>query len=383
MKAYDVLVVGAGPAGSAAAIRLARAGLSVAIAEREAFPRAKVCGEFVSGPTWSLLEALGVAEALRRHAGPPVTTVGFFGGEARAAAPMPGARPGRAIGRHLLDTALLAAAAESGADVYQPATVERIEPEARMQRAQLRLPGGAAAVLHARHVVDAHGSWLRGPFEPLPPAAPRELLGFKARFSRASLPRGLMPLVVFPGGYGGLVETEAGLVSFSCCIRHDVLRQRRHDAASAGDAVLDHVAAHCRGFREAMNGARLEGKWRGAGPIHPGLRPLSRPGTLAVGNAAGEAHPLVAEGIAMALQSGWLAAHHLARGVSPDEAARAYRRDWRAHFLPRIVAAQAFAALAGGVAPAMAAAVRAFPMLLTAGARFSGKSRPVPALEAP
>lgn len=372
MNAFDVVVIGAGPAGSAAAIGLARAGLAVAIVERDEFPRGKVCGEFVSGPTWELLEALGVARALHPHAGPEVRTVGFYGGETVTMAPMPGERSGRAIGRQHLDTVLLGRAIDAGVHAFQPATVEAVTSQAGEQEIHLRRTSGSCT-LRARHVVDAHGSWLRGPYEALPPASPHDLIGFKARFSRAALPQGLMPLVVFPGGYGGLVETEGGLVSFSCCITRAALQSIRSRGRTAGEAVFAHVAEHCRGFREVMEGARIEGTWRGAGPIHPGVRRLSRPGALAVGNAAGEAHPIVAEGISMALQSGWLAARHLASHSAGD-----YARDWRHHFLPRLRAAQAFAHIADRSPPVMRGAVRAFPWLLTVGARFSGKSRPVP-----
>ena len=126
MNDFDIVVIGAGPAGSAAAIRLARAGVAVAIVERDEFPRGKVCGEFVSGPSWDLLEALGVAQALHADAGPPVRSVAFYGREAVATAAMPGGRAGRALGRHRLDTVLLQHAIDAGARAFQPAIVEGI-----------------------------------------------------------------------------------------------------------------------------------------------------------------------------------------------------------------------------------------------------------------
>jgi len=359
VKAFDVLVVGAGPAGSTTALRLARAGMSVVIAEKEAFPRRKVCGEFISGPTWTLLRALGVGDGLQQHAGPPVERVGFFAREAMIEAPMPsrGAAPGRAVGRHHLDAALLQAAAAAGATVMQPMTIR----------------GGE---IPARLVVDAHGSWLRSPFGDLPAPLPSDLLGFKARFTAASLPRGLMPLVLFPGGYGGLVETDARAVSFSCCIRRDTLRSIRTPGDTAGEAIFAHVARHCRGFREALAGARLEDAWLAAGPIRPGFRALHRIREYSVGNAAGEAHPLIAEGISMAIQSGWLLARHLVEYRDPAEAGRRYARAWRRQFATRIRAADAFMRLTRS-APAMAfsmAAVRRFPAVLTWGAAWSGKA---------
>ena len=62
MKPSDALIIGGGPAGSAAAILLAKAGWRVTIVERKEFPRRKVCGEYLSATNWPLLESLGIAE---------------------------------------------------------------------------------------------------------------------------------------------------------------------------------------------------------------------------------------------------------------------------------------------------------------------------------
>ena len=64
---YDAAVVGAGPAGSAAAILLARAGRKVLLVEKDTFPRHKVCGEFLSSDALPLLERLGALRAVEAH----------------------------------------------------------------------------------------------------------------------------------------------------------------------------------------------------------------------------------------------------------------------------------------------------------------------------
>jgi flavin-dependent dehydrogenase len=225
-------------------------------------------------------------------------------------------------------------------------------------------------------VIAAHGSWEPGS---LPTQGrkrqPRDkdLFGFKAHFSGARLAPGLMPLVLFPGGYGGMVHTGGGRVSFSCCIRRDALAACRAalPGAAAGEAVIAHVVGHCRGVRESLAGAALVDSWLAAGPIRPGIRARARDGVFVIGNAAGEAHPLVAEGISMAIQSAWL----LCDGW--EQARPRYAAAWRRQFAPRVHASRLFAALTMTPATrgASIAVMKRIPALLTWGARWSGKAQ--------
>ena len=82
MSSFDLIVIGAGPAGGTAALTAARAGLRVAIVEKCSFPRRKVCGEFISATTWPLLDEIGVGRELAARAGPAVERVGLFAGGA-------------------------------------------------------------------------------------------------------------------------------------------------------------------------------------------------------------------------------------------------------------------------------------------------------------
>jgi flavin-dependent dehydrogenase len=385
---YDAVIVGGGPAGATAAIMLAQAGWAVAVVERKAFPRRKVCGEFISASSWPLLRALGVAGSLAVHAGPEVRRVGFYGGATILSAPMPGgdAGWGRALGREHLDTALLARAAAAGATVLQPATVTALGDG---YTCTVVGPDGTLT-LRAPIVIAAHGSWEPGP---LPTQVQRaaagaaDLFAFKAHFLGAQLPAGLMPLLAFPGGYGGMVHSDNGRVSLSCCVRRETLvrcRQTWPDAR-AGEAVIAHIRAACRGVDEALTGAVREGAWLSAGPIHPGRRPRGRAGLFAVGNAAGEAHPIVAEGISMAIQSAALLCELLiartpavaARALT--EVARDYGRAWDANFVTRLRAAALFAQLAVRPATArlMSAVLTTLPAILTLGAAWSGKTQPL------
>ncbi len=384
---YDAIVIGAGPAGSTAALRLARAGFSVAIVEKVAFPRRKVCGEYISATTWPLFRDLGVAAALDSLAGPPVRRVGLFARDAVVTAAMPAASGGdawgRAVGRYHLDTILLERAIDAGAQAWQPWTVREIRQVDGSHAVTLSGNRRETQELRGRIVVAAHGSWERSPNGSPQPAREGDLIGFKAHFRGSSLAPGLMPLALFPGGYGGMVHGDGGRVSFSCCIRRDALRRCReeHRGLGAGEAVIAHVAETCRGVREALAGARREAAWLSAGPIRPGVRSLASDGVFALGNAAGEAHPLVAEGISMAIQSAWLLGDSVVSAgalsdAAIEAAAERYREEWRRHFSARVRASALFASLMLSPATATLAIglLRRAPAVLTWGAWWSGKS---------
>lgn len=391
MTNFDAVVLGAGPAGGAAALALARAGRAVAIVEKAGFPRRKVCGEFLSATNLALLDRLGVGKAWEAAAGPKVARVALFSGEARIEAPMPsGGGFGRALGRDRLDTLLLDAACDAGVTVFQPWQAVGIRKTGAVQSVALASKDGQTTVT-APVVIAAHGSWEPGtlPTQSRHAHGPGDYLGFKAHFHGAALAPDLMPLLVFPGGYGGMVWADAGRLSVSLCIRRDALEavRARFRGLPAGEAVGAHLAAHCAGARDVLAGAALHGAWLAAGPIRPGMRAPFADDIFRVGNLAGESHPIIAEGISMAMQSGWLLADALAPVDLFDAQARAgagrrYADAWRRQFVARIRAA---ALLAGLTRVPAAAALVAFaagrvPRLLTWGATLSGKTKPVPGL---
>lgn len=360
-RPYDAVVVGAGPAGAVTARLLARGGWHVALVEKTAFPRPKVCGAFLSATAMPLLEACGIAQAYDAVAGPTVTRLGLYAGATIAASP--GRRAwGRALDRATLDTLLRDAAAQAGVTLFQPAQAVGVTRDA------VTLDDGL--VLQARHVVAAAGSWAtKGP---LAITAPSDLFAFKAHFRQTQLPPGLMPLLAFPGGYGGMVHSDDGRMSLSFCIAKRALDEaRRRHGGKAGAAALAHLCATTRGAALALEGASLEGAILATGPIHPGIRPRIQDGVFVVGNGAGESHAIIAEGISMAIQGGGLLAKALLAGRGAD-----YPAVWHRAFATRIRAAALFAGLAmhSGPRNTMRRVIAALPRILDWGAGLAGKS---------
>jgi menaquinone-9 beta-reductase len=398
---YDAIIIGGGPSGATAAVLLAQAGWRVAVVERARFPRRKVCGEFISGTTWPLLRQLGVADPLLEIAGPVVRRVGVYAGDAlvtaELATPTEGAADGgRALGREHLDTLLLQRAADAGAEVWQPCTLSAFVANDDGYTCTIVDKGTREArVLHSRLIIAAHGSWESGPMPTQDfrrPVHASDLFGFKAHFHRSALPPDLMPLLAFPGGYGGMVHTDGGRVSLSCCIRRDQLEQcrQRQPQLKAGAAVLAHIGSSCKGVTLALSSAALDGAWLSSGPLRTGIRTFGRDGIFAVGNAAAEAHPIVAEGISMAIQSATLLCGQLlARADARVDTSRSsqaldgirhdYAMAWRRNFSRRLHMAALFAHLfMRPVSTRIATGLlERFPQLLTKGTRWSGKADPL------
>ena len=136
-------------------------------------------------------------------------------------------------------------------------------------------------------------------------------------------------------------------------------------------------------MRGVLEGANVEGAWLSAGPIRPAIRRFRPDGVFAIGNAAGEAHPIVAEGISMAIQSAFLLAERLVEGgpqpsdAALDSIARRYEAAWRANLASRVHVGAFFARTTMNplTGPAAIGLLSALPGALTLGAHWSGKDR--------
>jgi hypothetical protein len=255
-------IIGGGLAGCAAAIEARRAEASVRLFEQSAFPRHKVCGEFLSAEALPLLERLGV-----RVEGARVTRVRLHLGRSRKVWRL--TEPALGISRHSLDHKLLLRAEECGTEV-------------------VRERGIAGDIL-------ACGRRAAG-------AARPRLFGFKAHFTGPA--DDALDLFFGRRFYAGVVAVEFGRINVCGLAPEDLLREH----GFAPDAL---VAPWTRGLERSM-------PWLFTGPLELGDS-RGGPGSYRAGDALGFIDPFTGSGMLAALSTGMLAGAAAASRISSVE----------------------------------------------------------------
>ncbi|MBV9927775.1 MAG: NAD(P)/FAD-dependent oxidoreductase [Acidobacteria bacterium] len=354
MKAeFDAIIVGGGPAGASAAVHLAASGARVLLAERERFPRDKLCGEFISPECLTHFERLGVSEAMSRGGGARVSETVFYAPSGRGVS-VPsawfGGQGGDALGlsRAEMDARLLARAREIGATVIEKAALASLVVEgARVRGVRLHVEGGDVQEFRARVTLDATGRH-RAVVRRAERDLGREengrherraaLVAFKAHLEGARGAEGVCEIYFYPGGYGGLSPVEKGLSNLCFITRAGDVRA----AASDPERVLREVLLKNRRAAESLKDATARTRWLGVSLEGFGRHePAPFEGLLAVGDAAAFIDPFTGSGMLMALEGGELAARALSDwlargGRNFDEMARHYRRAYAERFGARL-----------------------------------------------
>lgn len=231
------LVIGAGVAGSAAAIALAKAGHAPLIIERSRETGDALCGGFLSWATLKALGELGVTpEALGGH---PVSLVRIHAGKQVAEARVPA--PGMGLSRHRLDTVLLDHALHSGAAVERGVSV-------RSANARSAETGNGASVEGSALFLATGKHGLRGHPRPAPGSAGRDsVAGLRQRLGTgpklAAMAGGAVELFLFDRGYAGLVLQEDGTANLCLAVHKSRLAEAGGQPAELLQQWRDQSAA--------------------------------------------------------------------------------------------------------------------------------------------
>jgi len=304
---FDVVVIGGGPAGSCAAIAAARAGARVALVERSAFPRAKVCGCCLTARAVAELRALGAQESLAGACALETVRIGCGSGSVvleRAS--------GVAIGRDTLDSRLVELAADAGAEVHAECHAQ----VTATGRVRISPRSGASRELAARTVIAADG---------LSGSALDACAGFDWRVARRShiglgavVPQGAVQcepgeirLRVGSAGYIGCVRLPGGSTDIAAAVDPRRLR----DAESAAACAIELLGADARDMATLR-----EARWRGTPLLTRTRARVAAEGILVVGDAAGYIEPFTGEGMTWAITTGSAAGALAARSTDPGRA---------------------------------------------------------------
>ncbi|MBQ0823005.1 NAD-binding protein [Microvirga sp. HBU67558] len=308
----ETVIVGGGLAGASAACILAEAGRPVLLLERDAEPRHKVCGEFLSIEAQTYLARLGVdldglgasrISRLRlvRKRGATEVCLPFVA---------------RGLSRKVLDEALLFQARSRGARIVRGEPVRSIS----VDRSAARIEVDAGGPIIADSVFLATGKHdVRGVKRPTANTT-GDLIGFKLHYrltdDQQRALQSFVEVILFSGGYAGLQMIEQDIANL-CLV---VSRQRFEELGRRWDPLIADMADECPHLAERLQGAQ---------PLY--TRPLSifqipygflhapdesePQGLYRLGDQVGVIPSFTGEGMSIALHSGCLAAAiHLSHG---------------------------------------------------------------------
>lgn len=290
-------IAGGGLAGLTLGIALRRRGVPVRLVEAAAYPRHRVCGEFISGLSETELAELDCGDIFAKAARPR-ETAWFEGGREWLRRDLPAAAIG--LSRHVLDAGLARRFVELGGGL----------------RCGERFSGDGEGVVWATGRPRQGSGWL----------------GLKAHFEGLEL-SAVLELHLQNRGYVGLTKVEEGRVNVCGLFRRSEPLKGGGLPAACREAGLPELA------EKLENAALIAGSLKGVSNFSLGWQPVP-PGRVSVGDAAAMIPPFTGNGMAMAMQSALLVAEPLARwsrGESSwSQTAGVVRREQRIRFGPRL-----------------------------------------------
>lgn len=334
-------IIGAGPAGSSLAIRLANMGIAVTLIERERFPRDKLCGEFISPECRTHFAELGIEDRIATYGGREIGETRFTAINGRTVM-VPsewfGSNNALSLSRAAMDEVMLRRAYELGVETLEGWSATRAEIlNGRIDSLMIRSQTGETRTLSADIFIDAAGR--SGILERLcdsgrTKGARAEIVAFKAHFSGIASLAGRCEIFSFPEGYGGLSPIDNGRSNLCFMVRSRAARHFRGDV----ERILSDLVKQNARARTLLSGSERISRWHSAAIGAFGRRrALPAKNAAAAGDAAAFIDPFTGSGMLMALESARLFSDRVATSVSAEDAVKAYLAAHRQYFRRRLI----------------------------------------------
>ncbi|MGJ1412450.1 NAD(P)/FAD-dependent oxidoreductase [Sphingobacterium thalpophilum] len=328
-KDPDVIIIGGGPAGLTGAIHLSRKGLTVTVIEKYAYPRHKVCGEYLSNEVLPYLRSLGVdVNTLKPSQIERLKFTTQVGREGIIKLPLGGI----GLSRYCLDDFLYQNAIANGC-IVNTGTVSEISFEGDEFTVTCR-----DKVLKSKIVLGAYGK--RGHIDQ---ALSRNFIqkmsgwiAVKAHYT-GCFPDDLIALHYFEGGYCGISKTEQDTINV--CYLADIKTFKRYKNIAEHQKYVLAENNQLKYFFE--HSSMLYDRPLTISQISFEKKTTVEKHMLMIGDTAGLIHPFCGNGMAMAIQSAKLASelivdYYDGKITSRQQLENAYIRQWKRNFGRRL-----------------------------------------------
>lgn len=329
---FDVIIAGAGPAGSSAAIHLARNDRRVLLVEQKKFPRAKLCGEFISPECRRHFENLGVADAMTNSDPASISETVFYssrGHHVTIPSSWFGGPAALGLSRAVMDDVLLRRARTCGVEVIEGATItEPVLDKEIVRGVKLKINGDEQQYT-APLTIDATGRAriLTRKLQGVETRSKPKLIAFKVHLRNTRVARGACEIYFYRDGYGGLSSVEGDISNLCFIISADHVKRHHSDP----DLVMRELVMKNRRAAYTLEHAQTESEWLSASWERFGRQqPSPAKGLLAIGDSAAFIDPFTGSGMLLAFESGELIANVINRHREELDAVEA---DYTAEYL--------------------------------------------------